>query len=58
MDDDMKTIAKTDHPPIVIQNSKGLFVAARSIPRAVILKSSTYIIEGLAVIGIYLVELA
>ncbi|MBA7678698.1 hypothetical protein ES703_86976 [subsurface metagenome] len=57
VNDDMKAVTKTDHPPVVIQDPKRLSVAARAIPGAIILHSSTHIVERFSVISVYLIKL-
>ena len=58
MIDDVKTIAETDHAPIVVHDAGGFARAARPGPRAVVLKSAHHVIEGQAIVRVNLVELA
>ena len=58
MIDHFETIPKTDHPPIVVQNSVRLPGTTRSRPAAVILHSAHDPVEGLAEVRVNVIRLS
>ena len=58
MIDDVKAVAEADHAPIVVHDAGGLARAAGTGPRTVVLKSAHHVIEGQAIVGVNLIELA
>ena len=58
MDDDVEAVTEADHAPVFVHDSEGFPGTAGSIPGPIILHSSAHIVEGLAAVGIDLVELS
>src|SRR5215208_7146702 len=53
----VEAVAETYHPPVVVLDADGLARAARPRPGAVVLQPAHHVVEGLTVVGVYLVEL-